>query len=290
MRQHDSFSNSGLGRAKPQRHVFRSFINQKLKRKHSHIGLVEDRTSSTTIVRIIIGLLMLHLVIIGGVLLKGHVDSLAGGIAAPPTMTPPPPVLQAEETLAPVAVAPATPATPAAPTAPVAASSSTHITAEPELFPEDGAAVTLPSANAAPVVVTPPVAVAAPETPAVPTTNIRVLVNSGDTWFGIAEEYNVSMDALKAANPTAARRSHLYQGNYINVPVPVNSPAAKAAAQATKVAAAPAAATYKVKRGDTLARIASRHKMSTATLMKINNLSEKDSRSIRPGQVLKVSK
>ncbi len=303
MRQHNSFNNSGLGRSKPQRHAFRSFINDNFKRKRSQMGLVEDRTSSTTIVRIIIGLLMLHLVIIGGVLLKGHFDKLAGGVVVPPSMTPPPPiakpVLQAEEAQA--AATPVLPA-PTAPAAPVAsstASSATHITqpsAETELFPEDESAVAVAPAPTAPVVVTPPVAPAqpastpAPAAPAVAMTTVKHLINSGDTWYGIASEYGISIDALKAANPASARRSHLYQGNYLNVPVPADSPAAKAAAAATKVAAAPAAATYTVRRGDTLARIARKHKMSVNALMKLNGLTAKDARNIKVGMELKVGK
>ncbi len=298
MRQHDSFTNSGLGRAKPQKRVFRSFINNKLKRNRSQMGLVEDRTSSTTIVRIIIGLLMLHLVIIGGVLLKGHFDKVAGGVAVSPTLTPPPsaasPAPQAEEVL---------PQPPAAAVAAAPAPSSTHITqptaaeataaaapqqaSTPELFPEDSAAVTATTPE--PLVVAPtPAAPAQPAAPAEATTTIKHLVNSGDTWYGIAQAHGISIDALKAANPTAARRNHLYQGSYINVPVKADSAAAQAAA-----AAAPAeetAATYTVKRGDTLAKIARKYKMSVPALMKLNNLTEKDARRIRIGQELKVGK
>ncbi len=290
MKRYDSFTNSGLGRAKPERHVFRSFINNNLKRNRSKIGLVEDRTSSTTIVRIIIGLLMLHLVIIGGVLLKGHFDKAAAGVAVSPSLTPPPsvakPAAPPEEVLPQPAPAPA-----------VAATTGNHITQPVELFPEGGAAATVEAPAAAPVVVTPPViepapaapaAEPAPAAPAEATTTIKYLVSSGDTWYGIAEKHGVSIDALKAANPTAARKNHLYQGSYISVPVKADSAAAQAAA--AEAPAEPEGATYTIKRGDTLARIAKKHKMSVPALMKLNNLSDKDARRIQPGQTLKVGK
>ena len=91
MRNQDPFRNSELDRAKPKRHTFHSLINDKLKRHRSDTGLVEDRTSSVTIVRIIVGLLLLHLIIIGGVLLRGHmVKEGSTGLAAPVAITPPP--------------------------------------------------------------------------------------------------------------------------------------------------------------------------------------------------------
>ncbi len=294
MKHHDSFRNSGLGRAKPERHMFRSFINNNLKRNRSKIGLVEDRTSSTTIVRIIIGLLMLHLVIIGGVLLKGHFDKAAAGVAVSPTLTPPPSVTQPMQQAEEVPMQPD-----AAPVAAAPAATGNHITQAVELFPEDDTAQPVETTAATPVVVTPPVmeptaatpaapAQPAPAEPAASTTTVRYLVNSGDTWYGIAEKHEVSIDALKAANPAAARKNHLFQGSYINVPVKADSAAAKSAAAAAP--AVVASATYVVKRGDTLARIAKKHKLTVAELMKLNSLTEKDARRIQPGQELKVGK
>ncbi len=297
MKSHDSFTRSSLGRSKPRKHFFRSIVNSTLKRskvQHSHIGLVEDSTSSTTIVRIIIGLLMVHLVIIGGVLLKGHFDKLAGGVAVLPTVTPPPPPAVQDDVLP----------QPTAPAVAVAPAQGNHITQAaqadtsaqasanaPELFPEEGAAAVPAPAPAAstPVVVAPaPAAPVAPAQPDAAMVTLRHLVNSGDTWYGIAQSHGISMDALKAANPAAARKNHLYPGIYLNVPVKADSAAAQnAAAQAPAEEVSPV---YTVKRGDTLARIARKHKMSTAALMKLNDLTEKDARHIKIGQKLKVSK
>ncbi len=305
MKQNNTFANSGLGRTKPRKHRFFSL----LKRHKSETGLIEDRTSSVAIVRIIIGLLLLHLVIIGGVLLKGHFDKMALGANVPQSLTPPPvadevipqPAAVAVETPA-VAPTPAKPAEAAQPAqAATASSGGTHITqagaGEVALFPEDDApAVATPAPT--PVVVTPPVIAPTPAqqaaeptpapTPAAePTTTIKYLVNSGDTWYGVASKHGVSIDALKAANPTAARKPHLFQGTYINVPVKADSAAAQAAAATAPPA--PAAKTYTIKRGDTLAKIARKHKMTVPALMKLNNLTEKDARRIRPGQELKVA-
>ncbi len=296
--QHDSFTNSGLGRAKPQRRVFRSFINNNLKRNRSQMGLVEDRTSSTTIVRIIIGLLMLHLVIIGGVLLKGRFDKMAGGAAVSRSLTPPPsvapqPAPQAEEVL-PQPTAPAVAAAPAAGnhiTQPAPAEAAAAPQA-PELFPEDGAAVAAP--EPAPVVVAP--TIAEPAAPAAPapaeaaaTATIKHHINSGDTWYGLSKRYNVSMDALKAANPAAARKDTLFAGEYLNVPVTAEVAAAQAASGAAPAAPAEeTATTHTVQRGDTLAKIARKYKMSVPALMKLNNLTEKDARRIKIGQELRV--
>ncbi len=290
--QHDSFTNSGLGRAKPQRRVFRSFINNNLKRNRSQMGLVEDRTSSTTIVRIIIGLLMLHLVIIGGVLLKGRFDKMAGGAAVSRSLTPPPsvaqPAPQADDVL-PQPTAPAVAAAPAAGnhiTQPAPAEGAAAQQA-PALFPEDGTAVAAP--EAAPVVVTP--TVAAPAAPAeAATATIKHHINSGDTWYGLSKRYNVSMDALKAANPTAARKDTLFVGEYLNVPVSAEVAAAQTSSGAAAAPAEVIATTHTVQRGDTLAKIARKYKMSVPALMKLNDLTEKDARRIKIGQELKVGK
>ncbi len=306
MKNHDAFTRSSLGRSKPKKRFF-SVIHDALKRKkiRSNIGLVEDGTSSTTVVRVILGLLMVHLVVIGGVLLKGHFDKLAGGVAVPRTVTPPP-VAEAsvpqEEAVLPPATAPLTVE---------AAAPGNHITqaasSEPaEIFPEEAVEVVAAptpapaqTAAAAPapapaevVAVEPaPAAPAVAEEPAAPeqaqpaSVTERYLVSSGDTWYGIAKANNISVKELKAANPAAASKKHLQQGVYLNVPLKADSEAAKAAV--AKAAAAEAASTYTVKRGDTLGKIAKKHKMSLPALKKLNNLTND---RIKPGQKLKISK
>lgn len=52
---------------------------------------------------------------------------------------------------------------------------------------------------------------------------VKHLVASGDTWSSIAVANNTTVEALKAANPDAARRINLIAGAYIQVPVPADS-------------------------------------------------------------------
>ncbi len=281
MKKHpqDPFRNSELDRAKSRRHLFHAFINDKLKRHRSETGLVEDRTSSTTIIRIIVGLLLVHLIIIGGVLLRGHMVKDGNGLAVAPAITPPPAATPApaDEVLPqPVDVAPA-----AATTRPAA----NHITQVPaddiaeEVEPEE------------PIIVTPPPAPAAPATPAASTPStvtVRHLIASGDTWTRIASQYGCSIASLKAANPATAARGVLYSGSYLDVPVRADSGAAREAA-AAQPAATSTARTYVVKRGDTLGVIARRNHTTVAKLLKLNNMTDKDARRIKPGMKLRLS-
>ena len=73
---------SVLGRASKKHRRFHSLIN-KLKRYPSDTGLVEDTTSSSVIIRVIVGLLLLHLALIGGALLRGLDKRLANKINIP---------------------------------------------------------------------------------------------------------------------------------------------------------------------------------------------------------------
>lgn len=273
MRQQDTYRNSGLDRAKPK-HRFHAFINRNFKRHRSDVGLVEDGTSSTTVVRIIIGLILVHLIVIGGVLLRGHITKSGAGVAVAPSITPPPAstVEESPEVLP-------QPAAPAAATAPAPATAN-HITqapaAETELVAEEPVTIVAPAP--------------APAEPAAPARKVTVkhLVASGDTWGKIARQYGVAVSDLKSANPASAKKNMLYSGTYLNVPVAAGSEAAKQA-EAAPIPSEPVAKTYTVKRGDTIGKIARLHKMSAAKLLRINDMTEKDARRIRPGMDLKVS-
>lgn len=292
--KNQDFRNSDMARVRPKRHIFHSLLyDNKPKRHRTDTGLVEDSTSGSTIVRIIGGLLLVHLIVIGGVLLRGHMVKSNSGVAVAPTITPPPAQqapAPAEEVLpqptaVPAATATATPAAPAA----------NHITQAPA--PQD-ATVTL-TTPAEPVLVTPPpapaVAAATPAAPAAPaaapqTTTVKHYVASGDTWYSIAKQYGSTVEALQAANPKSAQKNVLFSGTYLNVPVPADSAHAQTArAENAAQEAASAAKIHVVKRGENLGIIAKRNKISLQKLMKLNNLTEKDARRIRVGQELKVS-
>lgn len=286
--KNQAFRNSDMARVRPKRHIFHSLLYDKSKRHRTDTGLVEDTTSGSTIVRIIGGLLLVHLIVIGGVLLRGHMVKSNSGIAVSPTITPPP----AQQAPAPAEeVLPQPTAVPASPAA-APASTPHHITQAPA--PQDATVTLTPPAE--PVLVTPPPApAAAPAAPAAPaaapqTTMVKHYVASGDTWYRIAAQYGTTVEALQAANPKSAQKNVLFSGTYLNVPVKSDSPHAQATlAEAAAEQAADAPKIHVVKRGENLGIIAKRNKISLQKLMQLNNLTEKDARRIRVGQELKVS-
>ena len=293
MRKQTAFRNSELDRAKPRHHFFHSL----LKRHHSDTGLVEDRTSSVTIVRIIVGLLLLHLIIIGGVLLRGHMVK-GGGMIVQADHFP----MNAPKAAPAAAASPAAPAAagatregsplpPLAPTAPVAtpdaergATGTNHITqtvAADEDVAED------PDGEGVKV------------TSAATTTPVHHLVGRGDTWQSIAQQYGVSAEALKAANPGSPAETPV-QGSTLIVPAGALSTAAAAVQKPRTVVAsaaplAPASSVsresgkmYTVQRGETLSRISRKVHVPVKELMQLNAI--KDANKIRPGMQLKLGK
>lgn len=311
----DSFRNSSLGRAQttPKKR-FHTFINDKLKRHRSDTGLVEDRTSSTTIVRTIVGLLLVHLVLIGGVLVRGHLVKSGSGLAIDPTLTPPPAAPSTEVLPTPPnATAATTPATPlptltpsptaaqaankpaqntVKPTVPtvtqptVAANTATtpHITQLPQEEVAEEVEDTTPAAPAQQA--TKPAAPARP----VRTVTKKHLVASGDSWARIAAQNGITVEALKAANPKSAAKNNLYAGTYLNVPIPADSAEGKSiAATQEQEAVIAKGKTYVVKKGDNLGSIARKHKISLKKLLDLNNMTEADARKLKVGAELKVA-
>lgn len=111
-------------------------------------------------------------------------------------------------------------------------------------------------------------------------------VKSGDTLAKISDKLGVSVAELKQANHI--KGTALDVGQVLKVP---GKPVAKASAK-THGKAAPAEeaesdapATYKVKKGDTLAKVADKLGVSVAELKTANHIKGK---SIRAGEVLKV--
>lgn len=288
-----SYRNSDLDRAKPRKRLFHSFINKNLKqpkKHHSDTGLVEDRTSSTTIVRIIAGILMVHVVVIGGLLVRGNLVKSNTGLAVSPGVTPPPaaPARPAEPAVVPGPVNMNAVLTPAAtvPT-PQPTPTQVHIT--------QASATPIPAQTGPvqPVISQPqqPAPVAATPAPVQPanTTIVKHMVASGDNWSSVAVQYGVTVNELKAANPAAATNANLFTGTYLDVPVAVNSAAGQAAVAAREQAEEEARGTvHVVKKGETLGVIARKYRISLKKLYSLNNLTEKDARRIQPGRELKV--
>lgn len=288
-----SFRNSDMARVKPKKHVFRTLINKKLKqhRYPTETGLVEDGANSTTIIRMIVGLLLIHLIVIGGVILRGKLKSGENGAIAAPTITAPP----APETPAPATANDVLPQPVDGPVANPVRNDNNHITQAPAAPAETTVATA--AAPAEPEIVNPVVSdeiAEVAEEPAAPAptqeqTFAKHLVSSGETLFGIAAKHQVSVDAIRKANPQI-RNNNIISGTYLNIPVKADSAAGREiAAQQAAAAAEQVAKTYTVKRGDTLARIAKKNKTTTQKIMQLNNIAPGRERYIRPGDTLKVS-
>lgn len=296
-RQSSTFRNSDMARVKPKKHFIRTFINKTFK-YHGNMGLVEDRHNSTTIVRLIVGLLLIHLIVIGGVILRGKIKSGEAGPIAEATLTAPP--------------APVAPAAPAEPVndvlpqpvdGPVAnpvrteVAATGHITQAPAQA-EPAVVATEPEIVTPPVVeevAVEPVETPAPvvETPApaapVQQATVKHLVATGDTLYGIAAQHKVTVAAIRKANPNI-RNNNIICGTYLNIPVSADSDAGRQiAAQQAAAAATEAAKLYTIKRGDTLARIARKHKTTVAKLMQLNNIAKGNEGKIRVGDTLRIA-
>ena len=112
-------------------------------------------------------------------------------------------------------------------------------------------------------------------TPA-PTTSGRThVVGRGDTYYSIAREYKTTMNAIKEVNP-GVDPTKLQLGQKINVPAPAASATARPR---------PTGSTHVVKSGDTLGRIARKHKTTVDRLRAVNGLT---SDRILVGQVLRL--
>lgn len=294
MKNKSAFKDSGLDRAKPKTHRFHSFINKKLKKHPSDVGLVEDRTPGTTVVRIIMGLLLLHIVIIGGVLVRGNLVKSGAGVAISPTVTPPPAANAAADVEKPgevltqpvaahntapinLTVAPTTdPAAQVGISAPRPADN--HITQAPAADLDDTAEEVEP--------------VAAATAPAVPakTVTVKHLIKSGENWTTISKQYGVTVAALKAANPKDAARNTLFHGAYLAVPVSADSEQGKVvAARQQQEAQIAAGTTHVVKPKENLGLIAKKYKTTVNKLLQLNGMTDKDARLLKPGQVIKVA-
>ncbi len=117
----------------------------------------------------------------------------------------------------------------------------------------------------------------------------RYVIQPGDTLSGIASRYRTRVAILQSVNNLSGSR--IVAGNSLLIPRaysatdPLDVPDAPIYPSGTQ-SDMMTAATYQVRSGDSLWRIANRHRMSVAELAEWNNLSTDD--VLRPGQTLRL--
>jgi membrane-bound lytic murein transglycosylase D len=110
-------------------------------------------------------------------------------------------------------------------------------------------------------------------------------VASGDTLSGIASRYSTSIAELVAINQLRDRNS-LRIGQKIVLPQR-NGVVPTLVVNDTGSQSVPSSRQYEVRRGDTLTGIASRFGVTTAALMSLNGITDRN--MIRPGQILRLA-
>jgi len=112
-------------------------------------------------------------------------------------------------------------------------------------------------------------------------------IAAGDTFYGIAKKFGVSVDAIRSANPGVDPR-RLRVGQKIVIPTP-EPPGLESGAPETKAGFQPSETgseiIYTVKSGDTLTRIAARYGVTVKAIKAANNLT---SDRIKVGQKLRI--
>lgn len=103
-------------------------------------------------------------------------------------------------------------------------------------------------------------------------------VKPGDTLWGVARRYGVTVPALAAENGMNAQ-SQLVAGSRLKIPGAGTTTAAKTAAESSRM-------TYQVRRGDTLSQIAQRFNVTVAQLKSWNQIHQ--SSSLKAGQKIVV--
>src|SRR6266567_6609046 len=98
-------------------------------------------------------------------------------------------------------------------------------------------------------------------------------VKKNETLYSLAKKYHVSLTELKSANNLVSNQ--VKPG--VRLVIPPRSAAADASATGTGNAS-----TYKVRKGDTLARIARKTGVSASELKRLNSLGKR----VKPGQIL----
>ena len=257
------------GRTRPKRKLG-TVLRAKLSRYRARVSEFEDDAPSSTVVRWLVVLLLLHLLVIGGVWVRStwfknttEMVEMTATLPSPPTVpqTPVP------------AVAPVTaPAVPqAAPAAPVTITQPEQVVdARPgrqeQAAPAPTAQEHIP--DAAPV--------AGPA---------RHIVRTGDTWERVARDNRVSVADLKAVNPNMQK---LVSGTTLVIPArPGDNLVQEKPAEADTALSGTA---HIVKKGETLSVIGRKYKMNWRNIQKFNKMSDKDVARLKIGQKIMIPK
>ena len=255
------------GRTRPKRKMG-TILRAKLSRYRARVSEFEDDAPSSTVVRWLVVLLLLHLLVIGGVYIRStwfrntvEPVEMTGTLPAPPTVP---------QTPAPAAAPAVVPQAPqAAPVAPVTITQPEQVVdARPnrQAAPAPAAQEYIP--DAAPV--------AGPA---------RHIVRTGDPWERVARDNRVAVNDLKAVNPKVQR---LVSGSTLVIPARPGDPIVpeKTAAVETELDGVP----HIVKKGETLSVIARKYKMNWRSLQKFNKMSDRDVARLKIGQKIMIPK
>ena len=257
------------GRTRPKRKLG-TVLRAKLSRYRARVSEFEDDAPSSTVVRWLVVLLLLHLLVIGGVWVRSTwFKNTTEMVEMTATLPSPPTVPQNPAPAAAPVTAPAVPQ--AAPVAPVTITQPEQVVdARPgrqeQAAPAPTAQEHIP--DAAPV--------AGPA---------RHIVRTGDTWERVARDNRVSVADLKAVNPNMQK---LVSGTTLVIPArPGDHLVQEKPAEADT---ALTGTTHIVKKGETLSVIARKYKMNWRNIQKFNKMSDKDVARLKIGQKIMIPK
>lgn len=238
------------GRTRPKRKMG-TVLRAKLSKYRARVSEFEDDAPSSTVVRWLVVLLLLHLLVIGGVYVRStwfrntaETVEMAAALPAPPTVPQRP-----------------------APAAPVTITQPEQVVdARPNRQPAPAVEEHIP--DAAPV--------AGPA---------RHIVRTGDTWERVARDNQVAVNDLKAVNPKVQR---LVSGSTLVIPARPGDKfePEKSAAEELEPEGVP----HIVKKGETLSVIARKYKMNWRTLQKFNKMNDRDVARLKIGQKIMIPK
>lgn len=284
------FNDTRLGRSKPRKRLGKQFMSMLYR---SEVGLPQDTIKSNTVVRIIVALLVVHILIIVGVLLR---DDLSHNYGTPVSenkaLDEPPPNLAAQPASSTADAGiidtqidlsldtESTPATPAAPTAPAtspATASTTHITGANTALDDEAEDV---AEDPAPVIARNDSAASGNRADTADKRPRQHHVKTGDSLSKLSKQYGVSVAAIQKAN--GLRGIAINVGDYLIIPDKDGT----VAPAVTPDKPAESGKTHVVKKGETLGGIARKYGTTVSALQKLNNI--KDPSKIRIGQKIKL--